>query len=231
MDPKTVYIDGNSLTLLDIVNVARNHFKVSLTEVAKAAIIKARTFVEKKLEEGKVIYGLTTGFGEFQKILVKKEDAKTLQLNLITSHSCAMGPAMPLDVARALVLLRANSVSKGYSGIKLETVQTMLDMLNKYVTPYVPEKGSLGASGDLALLAHMVQPKLGIGKAYYKGDLMTSVEAMNKADIKIIELESKEGLALINGTQAMCAFGSLALYDTMNMMKMGDILAVMVCEV
>ena len=90
MDPKTVYIDGNSLTLLDIVNVARNHFKVSLTEVAKAAIIKARTFVEKKLEEGKVIYGLTTGFGEFQKILVKKEDAKTLQLNLITSHSCAM---------------------------------------------------------------------------------------------------------------------------------------------
>ena len=164
MDPKTVYIDGNSLTLLDIVNVARNHFKVSLTEVAKAAIIKARTFVEKKLEEGKVIYGLTTGFGEFQKILVKKEDAKTLQLNLITSHSCAMGPAMPLDVARALVLLRANSVSKGYSGIKLETVQTILDMLNKYVTPYVPEKGSLGASGDLALLAHMVQPMLGIGK-------------------------------------------------------------------
>lgn len=231
MDPKTVYIDGNSLTLLDIVNVARNHFKVSLTEIAKAAIIKARTFVEKKLEEGKVIYGLITGFGEFQKILVKKEDAKTLQLNLITSHSCAMGPAMPLDVARALVLLRANSVSKGYSGIKLETVQTMLDMLNKYVTPYVPEKGSLGASGDLALLAHMVQPMLGIGKAYYKGDLMTSVEAMNKADIKIIELESKEGLALINGTQAMCAFGSLALYDTMNMMKMGDILAAMVCEV
>ena len=231
MDPKTVYIDGNSLTLLDIVNVARNHFIVSLTEVAKAAIIKVRTFVEKKLEEGKVIYGLTTGFGEFQKILVKKEDAKTLQLNLITSHSCAMGPAMPLDVARALVLLRANSVSKGYSGIKLETVQTMLDMLNKYVTPYVPEKGSLGASGDLALLAHMVQPMLGIGKAYYKGDLMTSVEAMNKADIKIIELESKEGLALINGTQAMCAFGSLALYDSMNMMKMGDILAAMVCEV
>ena len=104
-------------------------------------------------------------------------------------------------------------------------------MLNKYVTPYVPEKGSLGASGDLALLAHMVQPMLGIGKAYYKGDLMTSVEAMNKADIKIIELESKEGLTLINGTQAMCAFGSLALYDTMNMMKMGDILAAMVCEV
>ena len=117
-----------------------------------------------------------------------------------------MGPPMPLDVARALVLLRANNVPKGYSGIKLETVQTMLDMLNKYVTPYVPEKGSLGASGDLALLAHMVQPMLGIGKAYYKGELMSSVEAMNRAKIKIIELESKEGLALINGTQAMCAF-------------------------
>lgn len=227
---KVVSIDGNSLTIEEVVQVARFGVKVTLTEKAKEQINKARKYVEKKLEEGKVIYGLTTGFGEFQKVVIQKEDAKTLQLNLITSHSCAMGDPIPIEIARALVLLRANSVSKGHSGIKLETVETMIDMLNKEVTPYVPEKGSLGASGDLALLAHMVQPMLGIGKAYYKGELMTSVEAMARAGIKTIVLESKEGLALINGTQAMCAFGCIALYDTMNMMKTSDILAAMVCE-
>lgn len=223
-------IDGNSLKIEDVANVSRNFQKVELTEEAKKNIQKSRDYVEKKLQEGKIIYGLTTGFGEFQKVFVPPKDAKTLQLNLITSHSCAMGEPIPIEVGRALLLLRANSVSKGFSGIKLNTVQTMIDMLNNEVCPYIPSKGSLGSSGDLCLLAHMVQPMLGLGKAYYKGELMDSKTAMDKAGIKLIELESKEGLALINGTNAMCAFGSLALYDTMKMMKFSDIMAAMVCE-
>ncbi|MCH3913770.1 MAG: histidine ammonia-lyase [Acidaminococcaceae bacterium] len=225
-----VIITGKDLTIENVVNVARHDEKVVLSEEAKAAINKARAYVEEKLASGAVIYGLTTGFGEFQKVFVPAEDAKTLQHNLIISHSCAMGNPMPIEVARAMVLLRINSVSKGNSGLKLATVQTMIDMLNKGVTPCIPEKGSLGASGDLALLAHMVQPMIGVGEAYYQGKLMSGKEAMNSAGIPIIELASKEGLALINGTQAMCAFGTLALYDAVQMAKMGDVLAGMVCE-
>ena len=126
-----------------------------------------------------------------------------------------------------MLLLRINSVAKGNSGLKLATVQLMIAMLNSGVTPYIPEKGSLGASGDLALLAHMVQPMIGVGEAYYRGELMSSTEAMKKAGLTIIRLESKEGLALINGTQAMCAFGALALYDGEQLARLADVLAAM----
>src|SRR5574344_111302 len=225
-----VIITGKDLTIEEVVQVARYSDTVALAEEAQHAIQKARAYVEKKLAKGEVIYGLTTGFGEFQKVFVSPKNARTLQHNLIISHSCGMGNPMPLEVARAMLLLRINSVSKGNSGLKLSTVQLMVDMLNRGVTPFIPEKGSLGASGDLALLAHMVQPMIGVGKGYYKGELMDGREAMTKAGLPIIELESKEGLALINGTQAMCAFGVLAYYDAMQMAKMGDVLAAMVCE-
>ncbi len=225
-----VTITGNDLTIEDVINVARHKEKVIVSEEAKKAINQARDYVEKKIAAGAVIYGLTTGFGEFQKVFVPADEAKTLQHNLIISHSCAMGEPVPLEVARAMVLLRINSVSKGNSGLKFSTVQTMADMLNKGVTPYIPGKGSLGASGDLALLAHMAQPMIGVGEAYYEGHLMSSKKAMDKAGIPIIELASKEGLALINGTQAMCAFGVLALYDGWQMAKTGDVLGAMVCE-
>lgn len=225
-----IIIDGKSLTFDQLVSVSRDYTKVQLSEEAKEKIIKARRYVEKKLSEGKAIYGLTTGFGEYQKIFIPPKDAKTLQRNLIVSHSCAMGEPIPIEVSRSMLLLRINSLSKGNSGIRLETVETMIEMLNKEVTPYIPCKGSLGASGDLALLSHMVQPMLGLGPAYYKGELMEAKDAMGKAGIKLIELESKEGLALINGTQAMCAFGSLALFDTIQMCKLSDILAAMSCE-
>ena len=225
-----VIITGKDLTIEEVVQVARYNVTVTLAEEARHAIQKARAYVEEKLAKGEVIYGLTTGFGEFQKVFVSPKNAKTLQHNLIISHSCGMGNPMPLEVARAMLLLRINSVSKGNSGLKLSTVQLMVDMLNRGVTPFIPEKGSLGASGDLALLAHMVQPMIGVGKGYYQGELMSGREAMTKAGLPVIELESKEGLALINGTQAMCAFGVLAYYDAKQMAKMGDVLAAMVCE-
>ncbi|MDO5564330.1 MAG: histidine ammonia-lyase [Eubacteriales bacterium] len=225
-----IVIDGFSLTIEDVVKVARYEEKVEISPKAKEQVDKARSYVEAKLAKAEPIYGLTTGFGEFQKVFIPPKDAKTLQKNLIISHSCAMGDPLPIEVARALLLLRANSCVKGNSGLRFSTVQTMIDMLNNGVAPYVPSKGSLGASGDLALLAHMVQPMIGVGNAYYKGELMTSEEAMKKAGVPIIELESKEGLALINGTNAMCAFGTLALWDTVQMAKMGDVLGAMCCE-
>ena len=225
-----IVITGQDLTIDDVVQVARHGAKVTLGTEARAAITRARVYVENKLAQGKAIYGLTTGFGDFQKVFIFPGDAKTLQHNLIISHSCGMGEPMPQEVARAMLLLRINSVAKGNSGLKLATVQLMIAMLNSGVTPYIPEKGSLGASGDLALLAHMVQPMIGVGEAYYRGELMSSTEAMKKAGLTIIRLESKEGLALINGTQAMCAFGALALYDGEQLARLADVLAAMVCE-
>ena len=225
-----VILTGGDLTIEEIVRVARRYEKVSLAPEAEAAVIKARVYVEHKLAGGAVIYGLTTGFGKFQDTFVPPENAKTLQRNLIISHSCGTGNPLPEEVVRAMLVLRVNAVAKGHSGLKLATVQTMIDMLNFRVTPVVPEKGSLGASGDLIPLSHMVQTMLGEGEAYYKSRRMSSRDAMKKAGIPTIVLESKEGLALINGTQAMCAIGALALYDTIELARLSDILAAMCCE-
>ena len=139
------------------------------------------------------------------------------QENLIRSHACGYGPKFPSDTVRAIMVARANALSKGYSGIRLETLNTLIDMINKGVHPSIPEKGSLGASGDLAPLAHMVLPMLGLGEAEYKGEILQGKEAMDRAGIPIIQLDAKEGLALINGTQVLTATGALATYDAINL--------------
>ncbi len=146
-----VVINGKDLTIEEVVRVAREYEQVSLAPEAEIAIGRARAYVEKKVAEGAVIYGLTTGFGKFQDTFVPPENARKLQRNLIVSHSCGMGDPLPEEVVRAILVLRINAVAKGNSGLKLSTVYTIADMLNKGVTPVIPEKGSLGASGDLAL--------------------------------------------------------------------------------
>ena len=225
-----VIVNGRDLTIDDVVMVSRGKERVALSQDAEYAISKARAYVEGKLTQGSAIYGLTTGFGKFQDTFVTPENAKLLQYNLIKSHSCGMGEPLPEDTVRAMLLLRINAVAKGHSGLKLSTVNTAIDMLNRDVIPVVPEKGSLGASGDLVQLAHMVQPMIGEGEAYHKGARISGRSAMDRAGIPVIELESKEGLALINGTQAMCAIGVLALYDTLEMARTADVLAAMCCE-
>ena len=225
-----VVFDGESLTIEEVVRIARDGEHALLSPKAESNIVKARAYVERKLAEGAVIYGLTTGFGMFQDTFVSPDNAKTLQYNLIVSHACGMGDPLPEDVVRAMMALRVNAVAKGYSGIKLSTVNTLIDMLNKGVVPVVPEKGSLGASGDLALLAHMVMPMIGEGEASYKGVRMKGRRAMESAGIPIIDLESKEGLALINGTQAMCAVGLLAFHDANVIARTADVLAALCCE-
>lgn len=225
-----ITIDGNSLTLENIVDVARKNYSVKLSEMAKENINKSRDLVDRFVDEGKVVYGITTGFGKFSDVVISKSEAKTLQRNLIISHACGVGNPLDEEIVRAIMLLRANALAKGYSGIRLSTVNTLLDMLNKGVHPVIPEKGSLGASGDLAPLSHMVLVMLGEGEAYYKGERYSGKKAMELAGIKTIDLTSKEGLALINGTQVMTAIGALTVYDAINLSKSADIIASLTIE-
>lgn len=225
-----VIITGNSLTLEDLVAVCREFKEVELSEEAKKNIIKSRQTVDEFVENEEVVYGITTGFGKFSDVTISKEETKLLQENLIVSHAVGAGEPFDTEIVRGIMLLRINSLAKGYSGVRIETIQTLVDMLNKRVHPIIPEKGSLGSSGDLAPLSHMVLPMLGLGMAEYEGKIMPGKEAMDKAGIDIIELTSKEGLALINGTQAMTSVGALTVYDALNLLKVADIAAALSFE-
>lgn len=225
-----VIIDGNSLTLQDIVNVAYNGYEVSLSKEARERVISSRKIVDDIVENSKVVYGITTGFGKFSDVTITHEDCKTLQRNLIVSHACGYGNLFPKNIVRTIMLLRANALSKGYSGIRLETLETLIRMLNNNVHPSIPEKGSLGASGDLAPLSHMVLPMLGEGEAEYNGEMLAGKEAMKRANIELVELTAKEGLALINGTQVMTAVGSIALIESINLIKTSDLTAALTME-
>jgi len=176
-------IDGEHLSIKDLVNVARNNFSVQLSENAMQKVNKSRAYVDKLVDSEAVVYGITTGFGKFSDTYISKADTKELQRNLIISHACAMGEPLSEEVVRGMMLLRANALSKGFSGIRLETLNTLVEMLNKGVHPIIPEKGSLGASGDLAPLSHLVLVMIGEGEAIYKGQKMSGREAMNMAGL------------------------------------------------
>ena len=225
-----VIINGRDLTVEEVIRVCRGYEKVEIAPEAKEAVIKARNYIEKKLEEGAVIYGLTTGFGKFANVVISREEAEQLQKNLIISHTCAMGQPYETRYVRAAMLLRCNALSRGNSGIRLETIQTMIDMLNAGIHPVIPEKGSLGASGDLAPLSHIALALIGLGEVEYKGETVPAAEAMAKEGITPVVLAAKEGLALNNGTQMMTAVGVNVLWDAMHLMKTADIATAMTAE-
>ncbi len=225
-----VIINGRDLTVEEVIRVCRGYEKVEIAPEAKEAVIKARNYIEKKLEEGAVIYGLTTGFGKFANVVISREEAEQLQKNLIISHTCAMGEPYETKYVRAAMLLRCNALSRGNSGIRLETIQTMIDMLNAGIHPVIPEKGSLGASGDLAPLSHIALALIGLGEVEYKGQIVPAAEAMAKEGILPVVLAAKEGLALNNGTQMMTAVGVNVLWDAMHLMKTADIATAMTAE-
>lgn len=225
-----IYIDGNSLTLEELVKIARENYKVELTPEAIERVEKSRSIVDEFVDNEEVVYGITTGFGLFANVSISKEETKELQRNLILSDCCGVGNPYPEEVVRAAMLLRANALAKGFSGIRLSTLNTLIEMLNKGVHPTIPEKGSVGASGDLCPLSHMVLVMIGEGEATYKGEVMSGKEAMKRAEIDTVELISKEGLALINGTQVLTAVGALAAYDAKNLTKLADIAASMTSE-
>lgn len=227
---KTIYINGNDLTLERFIQITRQGIKVELSQEAIDKVKESRSLVDRFVKNDKVVYGITTGFGKFSDVMIKGEQTKTLQKNLIFSHACGVGNPLSEENVRGILLLRANALAKGFSGIRLSTLNTLLEMLNKGVHPIIPEKGSLGSSGDLAPLAHMVLVMLGEGEAIYKGELLTGKEAMKKASIKTVELVEKEGLALINGTQVMTSIGAQVLYDAINLSKTIDIAASLTTE-
>ena len=213
------------ISIHDLVRVARHGEKVELSDGAKKAINHSRTFVETILAENKVVYGISTGFGEFSKVTISGSDRELLQRNLILSHCVGVGDFLPVEAIRGIIFLRANSLARGYSGIRLSTVEKLIELLNKGITPAIPEKGSVGASGDLAPLSHMAAVLLGEGFVLVDGKAVPARPVLDAAGFEPIELAAKEGLALINGTQTMTSVGALACYDAEQMLKVADIAA------
>lgn len=222
-------VDG--LTLEDLVAIAREGAKVQLSEESVQRILKSRKLVDKWVQEEKVIYGVTTGFGALSDKAISRQDTRLLQENILMSHSAGVGESLDEETVRAVMALRIKDLARGHSGIRLETVQRLIDLLNGAVYPVVPEKGSVGASGDLAPLAHLSLVLIGLGMAFYEGQKMTGAEVLGKVGMVPLELEAAEGLALVNGTQVTNAIGSLALYDGLRLAKMTDIAASMSLEV
>lgn len=216
-------INGENLEIYDVLKVAREREKVGLEEEAIKRVEKSRDQVEKLVADNKVVYGITTGFGSFSDTKISPEEAVKLQENLIESHSAGTGDLLPVEAVRAMMLLRANALAKGYSGIRYSTLKLLLDMLNKDVHPLVPSQGSVGASGDLVPLAHMSLALLGKGEVEFGGKYILADEALRQVGLKPIKLKSKEGLALINGTQMMGALGSIALFEADRLLKYADI--------
>jgi histidine ammonia-lyase len=227
---QAIALDGQSLTIEQVVAVARRNAAISLTDEAEKQVERSRQMAEKMLREQKVVYGITTGFGKFADVVISGEDVSRLQENLIMSHACGLGEPYPAEVVRAMMVLRINALAKGYSGIRLKTLQLLIDMCNRGVHPVIPQQGSLGASGDLAPLSHMVLVMLGKGEAEYQGKRMPGADALKSAGLAPIRLQAKEGLALINGTQAMTALLCLALYDARIVLESAEVIAAMTVE-
>ena len=225
-----VILTGEDLSLYDIHIVCCHDVPVALSEEAKERILTSRKTVDDLVAEGKTVYGITTGFGKFSDVCISQDECKLLQKNLIITHAVGAGEPFSREASRGIMLLRVNNLAKGYSGARLEVVQTLVEMLNRGVTPVIPQKGSLGASGDLAPLSHMVLPMLGLGEAQYQGKRLPGAEAMALAGIPTVELVAKEGLALINGTQAMTSTGCLTLFDSLELMEMANIAAALSFE-
>ena len=208
-----VIIGNHPLTIEDVVSVARHQAPVKLADEAIERINQSAETVAEFIAQERTIYGITTGFGKFSDVRISKEELALLQQNLIISHSTGVGPGLADDEIRAVILLRINALSFGYSGIRLDTINQLIQLLNENILPWIPERGSLGASGDLAPLAHMVATLLGEGKCKYQGEWMPAGEMLRRTGRQPYQLAAKEGLALINGTQVMTAVGLLAYYD------------------
>lgn len=230
MKERTVTVTGKDLTIEDIVAVSRQNAEVKISSDSKKRIKDSKKIVEDIVKSGKPTYGISTGFGELSTVTITKDQNGALQRNLILSHSCGVGNPFPEDIVRAIMLLRLNTHASGFSGVSPEVPEILLQMLNKGVTPFVPEKGSLGSSGDLANLAHIALVMIGEGKAYYGGKLLDGKKALAAAGLKPVTLSGKDGLAIINGTPVMSGIGALALHDAEQLLKTANMGASLVFE-
>ncbi len=225
-----ITLTGNSLTLEEMKEVLFHQQQVRASEESIKAAANSRAAVERIVAEERVVYGITTGFGKFSDVLIDKGHVQDLQLNLIRSHACGVGEPFPEVVAKAMVLLRANALLKGYSGIRPMVIEMLLELVNKEIIPVIPQQGSLGASGDLAPLSHLALVLIGEGEVFYKGERMAADKALHQEGLLPITLEAKEGLALINGTQAMTAMGVVGYLEAEQLAYESELIAAMTME-
>ncbi|MBS3801340.1 MAG: histidine ammonia-lyase [Candidatus Thermoplasmatota archaeon] len=218
-----ILLTGSELSIDDVVSCAREFEIVKLSVESNEKMLKSQDLVMELLHSHKTVYGVNTGFGSLSTEKISEDDVESLQVNLLRSHSCGVGEPLPVDVVRAMMLLRANSLAKGYSGIRPCVVQLLIDMLNKQIHPVVPRKGSIGASGDLVPLAHIGLCLIGEGTVVFQDTEMSLEEAFEKTGLKPVSLQAKEGLALINGTQLMSALGCLFVSDAEQLLKHAQI--------
>lgn len=218
-------LDGESLSLADLEAVAQAARPVGLHPRAREAVARSRAVVDQAVARGAVVYGITTGFGNFSDVVIPGDQLRQLQLNLVRSHAAGVGEALGAPETRALMLLRANVLAKGFSGVRPETLERLLDLLNAGLLPRVPAQGSVGASGDLAPLAHLALALVGEGHCLWRGQVVPAAQALADLGLAPIVLEAKEGLALINGTQLMTAVAGLALAEARRLARQADLVA------
>ena len=222
---KEIILEGVSLTLDDIVEVVRGGARVKLSEKAVAAVNKAAAIVDEWSKSDDIVYGITTGFGKLASVKISPQDRQKLQENLLLSHACGVGEAYSEEITRTIMLLRINTLSRGFSGISLNTLQGLINLLNAEIHPIIPCQGSVGASGDLCPLSHLAIALLGIGNVRYKGQEISADKALSEAGLKPLKLNAKEGLALNNGTTVMTAIAALCVIDGLKLAKLADIAA------
>ena len=227
----TLTLDGRSLTIADLAPVLRSEpVKVKVSPAALESVKAARALVERALDSKQPIYGLNTGFGKLKSVVIARADLGKLQENLVLSHCCGMGEPMPLEEVRAVQVLRLNKLLRGHSGVRLELVEALARFVNKGFVPLVPQQGSVGASGDLAPLAHMAAAYMGHGEAYAGGKKMSAAAALRVVHEEPLKLEAKEGLALINGTEVIGAIGTGVFLRAQNLSKCADAIAALTIE-
>jgi histidine ammonia-lyase len=228
---RRVELNGDTLSLEELVAVSRSEAVAFLAPAAASRVDAARAVIDRAVAEDRVVYGVTTGFGRFADVVIPRARLAELQLNLVRSHAAGTGAALPSSSVRALMLLRANCLAKGYSGIRRGTLELLLACLEAGVHPVVPEQGSVGASGDLAPLAHLALALVGEGEAEHRGRRMSAAQALAAAGLEPARLEAKEGLALINGTQFTTAIGALALARLETLLKAADLVGALTLDV
>ncbi len=219
----TIEINGESLTFEQVVEVAYGDTKVTLAETAIEKVERAAAAVDRLLERGEVAYGITTGFGALKDKIIPLDQVETLQRNIVLSHAVGVGDPFDVPTTRAILLIRANTLARGYSGIRLETLRLLIDCLNKRVHPVIPKKGSLGASGDLAPLAHAACVLIGEGEAEFRGKVMPGRDALRAAGLEPVVLKAKEGLALTNGTTIMTAVGVVQTHRAQRLADLAEL--------
>lgn len=225
-----ITLTGNRLTMEQMKDVLFRKQKVRVSQESMEAAAKSRKAVERIVSGSNVVYGITTGFGKFSDVLIDKDYVQDLQLNLIHSHACGVGEPFPEPVAKAMVILRANALLKGFSGIRPIVIEKLIELANKDIIPVIPQQGLLGASGDLAPLSHLALVLIGEGEVFYKGNRMDAHCALQQEGILPVTLEAKEGLALINGTQAMTAMGVVGYLEAEQLAYVSELIASMTIE-